>query len=86
MERILAGQDITLSDVLLPQERDPGPSPLERLRVFKDLLNETLRELTEGRDRCCTTCGTPLPSAHLEELPWAFRCLDSSTCSPATPR
>jgi hypothetical protein len=86
IEHILAGQSITLADVQLPQERDPGPSPLERLRVFKDLLNEALRELAAGQERCCQTCAKPLPAAELEETPWAFRCSDSASCSPATPR
>lgn len=86
IEHILAGQSITLADVQLPQERDPGHSPLERLRVFKKLLNETLGELDAGQARRCLTCQEPLPEAELEETPWAFRCSDSSSCSQAAPR
>lgn len=86
IEHILAGQSITLADVQLPQERDPGPSPLERLRAFKDLLNEALRELESGAERACIRCGKSLPADELDETPWAFRCSDPSSCSPATPR
>lgn len=86
IESILSGQSITLADVQLPQDRDPGPSPLERLRVFKDLLSEALRELEVGGQRSCGTCGEPLPAAELDETPWSFRCSDSSSCSRPTPR
>lgn len=86
IEELLAGQSITLADVKLPQERDPGPSPLERLRAFKDLLNEALAELVSGQERSCRTCGKSLPAAELDETPWAFRCSDSSTCSSQDPR
>lgn len=86
IEGILAGQSITLADIQLPQERDPGPAPLERLRVFKDLLSEALGELEAGEPRSCATCGEPLPAAELEETPWAYRCSDSSSCSRPSPR
>ncbi|MGE0710820.1 MAG: hypothetical protein AB7N76_01960 [Planctomycetota bacterium] len=80
IEKILAGQELTLADVELPQERDPGPSPLERLEAMKRLLNETLAELSRGEPRRCLRCGAPLPDAVLDEMPWAFRCAHDAPC------
>lgn len=86
LEGLLAGQNLTLQGVELPQERDPSASPLERLQAFKGLLNACLRELDEGRQRCCVRCARPLPSDDLDALPWADRCRDASTCDPGQPR
>ena len=82
IEKILAGQNVTLADVVLPQDRDPRESPLERLQAFKGLLNETLAELARGEGRCCRTCGKPLPDNELDEMPWAFRCNSAAGCHP----
>ena len=86
MERALAGQDLTLERVPLPQEAGPQEAPLERLRAFKDLLNAALAELNAGRPRACVRCAIPLPSEDLDELPWADRCRDASTCGLGEPR
>ena len=82
IEKILAGQNVTLADIVLPQDRDPRETPLERLQAFKALLNETLAELERGEGRCCRTCGKPLPDNELDEMPWAFRCNSAAGCHP----
>lgn len=74
IERLLAGQTITLSDVPLPQEADPGETPLERLRRFKGVLQATLDGLARGGTPRCVKCGRPIPDAALDELPWADSC------------
>lgn len=74
IEDILAGQKITLADIKLPQERDPGETPLERLRRFKELLSETLAALNRGEPRRCLRCQEPLADPILDEMPWAWAC------------
>ena len=74
LEAILAGQDMTLKDVILPQNQSPGETPLERLERFKALLNETLGELQAGQPRVCQGCQAPLPDPVVDEMPWAFAC------------
>lgn len=72
--RLLAAQDLTLADLPLPQDAEPGETPLERLRRFKDLLQETLAALNRGEDAACRACAAPIPEAALDELPWASSC------------
>lgn len=72
--RLLADQDLTLADVPLPQEAEPGETPLERLRRFKALLQETLAALNRGEDPACRGCGGPIPEAALDAMPWASSC------------
>ena len=74
IEAILAGQNVTLSDIALPQHREPGETPLERLQRFKALLNEALAELNRGEARACGRCGALLPDVVLDEIPWASCC------------
>ena len=74
IEKHLAGQNVTLADVKLPQVQTPGKTPLERLQRFKGLLNETLAELNRGEARACQRCQEPLGAAVLDEMPWAFAC------------
>lgn len=72
--RLLADQDLTLADIPLPQEAEPGETPLERLRRFKSLLQETLAALNRGEDPVCRTCGGPIPEPALDAMPWASSC------------
>jgi hypothetical protein len=74
MEKILAGQDIRLEGIPLPQEDDPSEPPLERLRRFARLLTEVAGRLgTEAYGRC-GACGAGLSERELVETPWADRC------------
>ena len=72
LEAILAGQDLDLSQIELKPE--PGETPLERLRRFKALLQETLSTLTRGEAPRCLKCGGPIADAALDEVPWATGC------------
>ena len=74
IEQILAGQDLRIQDVKLPQERQPGETPLERLQRFKALLSEALAELARGEPRRCRHCQAPLSAQTLDELRWAWSC------------
>lgn len=74
LEQLLAGQDVTLADIQLPQERDPGETPLERLRAFKALLQRVLEELRRGEVRTCERCGGAIPDPALDETPWVSAC------------
>lgn len=87
IERHLAGQNVTLADVQLPQDAAANATPLERLQLFKEVLNETLAQLNRGEARLCEQCAAPLPGPALDELPWALRCPpSSSSCVPCAPR
>ncbi len=79
IEVLLAGQNVTLADVPLPQEAKPGEKPLEKLRRFKALLNETLGAMDEGIHPCCKKCRSPLLDVVLDEMPWATWCQE---CAP----
>jgi hypothetical protein len=74
MERILAGQDLRLDEIPLPQEADPSEPPLERLRRFAAMLADVAGRFgTEAYGRCAG-CGDAVPERDLVELPWADRC------------
>lgn len=72
IEQLLAGQDVELST--LPLQAEPGETPLERLRRFKALLQETLNALQRREAPRCQRCGGPIADAMLDELPWATGC------------
>lgn len=74
LEAILAGQEVTLADIQLPQERDPAETPLERRRAFQALLQRALEELRRGEVRTCERCGGAIPAAALDETPWVTAC------------
>ncbi len=74
MVRLLADQDLTLADIPLPHEAEPGETPLERLRRFKDLLQETLDALNRGDEPACRACGGSIPDLALDVMPWASSC------------
>ena len=74
IEEILAGANLTLSDVKLPESQTPGETELERFQRFKALLSETLAEINRGEARTCLGCQQPIADALLDEMPWSFRC------------
>lgn len=74
MAKLLADQDLTLADIPLPQDAEPGETPLDRLRRFKALLQETLAALNRGEDATCRACGGPIPDPALDVMPWASSC------------
>ncbi len=74
IERVLAGQNITLADIPLTHDPSPSETPLERLQAFKAVLNQTLAEINQGVARTCATCQQPLADAALDEMPWASVC------------
>ena len=74
LEALLAGQDLRIADLALPQARRPGETPLERLQRLRALLGAALARLDAGQPTLCEACATPLPAAELDALPWATRC------------
>lgn len=74
LETLLAGQNLDLSTLPLPQGADPSETPLERLRRFKELLQVTLTSNVQGEHPACRVCGRPIPELALDELPWATTC------------
>jgi hypothetical protein len=74
LETLLAGQNLDLASLPLPQGADPSETPLERLRRFKELLQVTLTANVQGEHPACRVCGRPIPELALDELPWATTC------------
>ncbi len=74
IEDMLAGQDIILKDVELPNQKKPGETMLERFQRFKDLLGQTLAEINRGERRTCQRCHGELPAALLDDMPWIWHC------------
>jgi RNA polymerase-binding transcription factor DksA len=71
LEAALAGQDVRLDGVKLPQEEDPSEPPVERLRRFMRLLDARLKAAEIDR---CTRCGGEIGAPALGETPWADVC------------
>ncbi len=74
IENLLAGQNASLADVVLPQDAKPGETKLEKLQRFKALLNKTLQDIEDGVQPGCRACGRQLSAAILDAMPWAANC------------
>lgn len=70
--RLLAGAEVKL-DELLGKGR-PGETPIERLRRFMKIIDDSLGAIRDGRYGRCQRCGDGLPFAHLEQIPWIDTC------------
>lgn len=73
---VLAGKDGERGLRALGLDAKPGMRPEEVLRAALDHV-ETLRKQLEAGDPAygaCWVCGTELPLAGLEEVPWADAC------------
>ena len=74
IEEILAGGNLTLRDVKLPENKKPGETELERFQRFKALLGETLAQINRGEARTCSKCGQPIADKFVDDMPWIFTC------------
>ena len=79
LEDLLAGQNVTLIDLPLPGQADPEWTKLIRLRMYKKLLNDTIKRMNEGPYGFCRGCQKPIPLAELEQMPWAEICTDCAS-------
>lgn len=70
LTKLLAGQNIELKDILLPEEQKPGERPEEKLRRLLDRINRVIRSFDDGTFGTCHVCGEPIAPAELEESPW----------------
>jgi RNA polymerase-binding transcription factor DksA len=52
----------------------PGEKPEEKLRRYLDKIQGMMRALREGGYGRCEVCGTEIPFAELDEMPWADTC------------
>jgi RNA polymerase-binding transcription factor DksA len=74
LEEILAGQNIQLNDIKLPQFEDAAEPPSETLRRFMRHLADISARLGTPEFGRCGKCGAELSEAALVETPWADRC------------
>lgn len=76
LAEVLAGKDGERGLRALGLDAKPGMRPEEVLRAALDHV-ERLRKQVEADDDTygrCWVCGTELPAAGLEEVPWADAC------------
>lgn len=74
LTRLLAGQQVTLATLKLPNEQKPGLRPEEKLRRFLDQISRAQRRLGTPAWGLCVDCGAALPESALDETPWLERC------------
>lgn len=71
---LLGKQDARLATLVLPHERKPGATPIERLRAFLDQISDAQRRVHGPQFGLCLRCAAPLLVAVLDETPWAELC------------
>jgi RNA polymerase-binding transcription factor DksA len=72
LEKLLAGQDVTLVDIKLPhQGPDSDWTKIMRLRAYKKMLNDTLKRMSEPEFGLSLATSEPIPVIELREMPWA---------------
>ncbi len=76
LTEVLAGMNVTLATMKLPNEEKPGEKPHERLRRFLDQIIRAQRRLGTAEFGKCQDCGQPLPDLALDESPWTEQCHD----------
>jgi RNA polymerase-binding transcription factor DksA len=70
----LAGLEVDLNTLKLPEEKEPGLTPVEKLRRYLDLLERSRRSFDDGTWGRCVSCGTVLTLVQLDAMPWAEHC------------
>lgn len=80
LTRLLAGQQVTLATLKLPNEREPGLRPEEKLRRFLDQIVRAQRRLDTPAWGRCIDCGAEIPEPSLDNAPWIEQC---ATCAAA---
>lgn len=74
LEDVLAGQNVQLADIKLPQHDDPAEPPAEKLRRFMRYLADVQARMGTPEFGRCAKCGAEMPEAALVQTPWADRC------------
>lgn len=70
----LAGLEVDLATLKLPQEKEPGETPVEKLRRYLALVERARAAFDDGTWGRCRNCGQPLSMAQLDAMPWAEWC------------
>lgn len=74
LTRMLAGENLTLTEVVFPQDAKPGMKPKERLRLFLDQVIRAQQRLGTPEFGRCVTCGAAFPDAAIDDTPWLEEC------------
>lgn len=74
LTKLLAGQNVTLTTMKLPNEQKPGLKPVEKLRMYLDQIIRAQRRLGTPAFGHCVDCQIALPDAALDDSPWIERC------------
>jgi RNA polymerase-binding transcription factor DksA len=70
LTQLLAGKQV---DIPMLQGK-AGESPIEKLKRFMRLVDESLQRIARGTYGTCASCGDGLPYVHLEQIPWIDTC------------
>lgn len=73
---VLAGKNVTMSTIKLPQEMKPGLKPEEKLRLFLDQIVRAQRRLDAADFGLCVQCQEPFPKGAIDDTPWLETCED----------
>ena len=76
LTELLAGKNVTISTIVLPQDDKPGLKPEEKLRLFLDLVIRAQRRLGTEEFGRCVQCGVEFPKGALDDTPWLETCGD----------
>lgn len=71
---LLAGQNVTMATIKLPGEEKPGLTPIEKVRLYLDLVMRARERLDTGGFGVCVDCGVEFAAAALDDTPWLERC------------
>ncbi len=73
---LLAGKNVTISTIVLPQDDKPGLKPEEKVRLFLDLIVRAQHRLGTEAFGKCVECDTEFPKGALDDTPWLETCGD----------
>lgn len=65
-----------VDDLELALERDVATAQLERSFRQLEAVDEALARIRTGAYGACVRCGTAIPLARLQSIPWARHCLE----------
>jgi len=71
---LLAGKNVTLATIVLPQDQKPGETKEERLRRFLNQISRAQKRLGTPTWGLCVTCHAALPDGVLDDTPWTEEC------------
>ncbi len=76
LTQLLAGMNVTMSTIELPQDMLPGLKPHEKVRIFLDQIIRAQNRLETKAFGACIECGQEFPKGAVDDTPWIETCED----------